>query len=163
MQTIIAFINKPTIPVIATRLLIHNVNAVLIAKTIIYIINFLKYLLTGVLNSYLCIKYGSIHEYDANCAILVAKNIPATPNNLHNTIEKNMFVIAPIYGVAFPFWNNPNVVLYVYPGFLNPSKKKLNANEIDTSNPNIYLSPSQTPTNGFSKTMNAIVQNEYTK
>ena len=82
---------------------------------------FLKYFFTGVLNSYLWIRYGSIQEYDNNVDILVAINIPTAPNILHNTIEKNIFVIAPMYGVIFPFSKSPSVVLYVYPGVLSPS------------------------------------------
>ena len=52
-------------------------------------------------------------------------------------IERTILVIAPIYGVDFAFLNSPNVVLYVYPGFLNPSTKKLTANEIETAIPKI--------------------------
>ena len=74
-----------------------------IAKTIIYIANFLKYLFTDVLNSYLCTKYGSIHEYDTNWAIDVAAKIPVTPNHLQNTIDNIILVTAAIYGVVLAF------------------------------------------------------------
>ena len=75
--------------------------------------NFLKYLSTFVLNSYLCINYGSIQVYETSCAKHVPQNIPDTPIRLHKIIEKTILVIAPIYGADFPFENNPIVTLYV--------------------------------------------------
>ena len=113
------------------------------------------------MNLYLYIKYGSIQEYETNCAKEVPKNIPEIPINLSKIIEKTILDIAAINGVTFPFSNIPIVTLYVYAGVLMPQTKKLNAKENGIICGNIYSSPNHIPIKGFKKIINDIEKKAY--